>query len=153
MQKDEITNNKNIALARLKDRLHTSLPQIRGVPFVTLSALKGQNLERLLNTVFKVYDIWNRRVTTARLNDWLKIVTSEHPPPMDRGRPVRMRYITQIKTRPPTFAIWAARSKSVPDSYIRYLVNRLRDEFNLDGTPLRLYLRQGRNPYASRGGQ
>ena len=149
----DITNNKKIALARLKDRLHTSLPQIRGVPFVTLSALKGQNLERLLNTVFKVYDIWNRRVTTARLNDWLKIVTSEHPPPMDRGRPVRMRYITQIKTRPPTFAIWAARSKSVPDSYIRYLVNRLSDEFNLDGIPLRLYLRQGRNPYASRGGQ
>ncbi len=147
----DAVSDKAAALERLRDRLQTSLPQVRGVPCVTISALKGHNLERLLDTVFEVYDAWNRRVPTARLNDWLGMVTEDHPPPMDRGRSVRLRYITQVKARPPTFAIWATRAKSVPDSYLRYLANRLRDEFDLDGVPLRLYLRKGRNPYASEG--
>ena len=145
----DLVADKKAALERLRDRLQTSLPQVRGVPFVTISALNGQNLERLLDTVLDIYVAWNRRVPTARLNNWLGLVAEDHPPRMDRGRAVRLRYITQVKARPPTFAIWATRPKSVPDSYIRYLENRLRDEFDLDGIPLRLHLRKGRNPYAT----
>lgn len=145
----DVVANKTDALERLRDRLQTSLPQVRGVPFVTISALKGQNLEPMLDTVFDIYDAWNRRIPTARLNDWLDMVEGDHPPPMDRGRRVRLRYITQVRARPPTYAIWATRARSVPDSYLRYLANRLRDEFDLDGIPLRLYLRKGRNPYVA----
>jgi GTP-binding protein len=144
----DVVADKKKALSRLQDRLMTSLPQVRSIRFVTISALKGQNLEKLLDTVFCIYDAWNRRVPTARLNIWLEAAIGEHPPPMSSGRRIRLRYITQVKARPPTFAIWATRFKGLPDSYMRFLANRLRDEFDLDGIPLRLLLRQGHNPYA-----
>jgi GTPase len=148
----DVVADKKKALGRLQDRLLTSLPQVRGIPFVTISALKGQNLENLMETVFSIYDAWNRRVPTARLNSWLGAAIDAHPPPMSSGHRIRLRYITQVKARPPTFALWATRAKGLPDSYIRYLANRLRDEFDLEGIPLRLNLRQGRNPYAKDAG-
>lgn len=149
----DVVADKKKALSKLQDRLMTSLPQVRGIPFVTISALKGQNLEKLLDTVFGIYAAWNRRVPTARLNSWLGAAIEAHPPPMSSGHRIRLRYITQVKARPPTFAIWATRAKGLPDSYIRYLANRLRDEFDLEGIPLRLNLRQGRNPYAKDAGR
>ena len=152
VNKWDLVTDKKKALAKLKDRLMTSLPQVRGIPFVNISALKGLNLEKLLETVFSVYEAWNRRVPTARLNSWLGAAIEAHPPPMSSGYRIRLRYITQIKVRPPTFAIWATRAKGLPDSYIRYLVNRLRDEFDLEGIPLRFNLRQGHNPYAKDAG-
>ena len=152
VNKWDLVTDKKKALAKLKDRLMTSLPQVRGIPFVNISALKGLNLEKLLETVFSIYEAWNRRVPTARLNSWLGAAIEAHPPPMSSGYRIRLRYITQIKVRPPTFAIWATRAKGLPDSYIRYLVNRLRDEFDLEGIPLRFNLRQGHNPYAKDAG-
>ena len=142
--------DRDAALRTLRDRLETSLPQVRGVPVVTLSALHGNNLDKLLDAVFAVYDIWNRRIETAKLNDWLGFMVEAHPPPLASGRRVRLRYMTQVKSRPPTFAIWTSRPDALQESYIRYLANGLRDDFGLDGVPLRVLMRKGRNPYAKR---
>ncbi|MEW5728175.1 MAG: ribosome biogenesis GTPase Der [Pseudomonadota bacterium] len=137
------------ALKRLSDRLETSLPQVRGVPTVTISALTGRGLDRLMDEVQDVHDIWNRRISTAQLNRWLEEVVSHHPPPaLQGGRRIKIRYMTQAKARPPTFIIFASKPDELPESYTRYLVNGLREAFKLPGVPLRLYVRGGRNPYA-----
>ncbi|MEX2450190.1 MAG: ribosome biogenesis GTPase Der [Rhodospirillales bacterium] len=144
---DLIKQTKN-ARQKLADRLEKSLPQARGIPIVTCSALTGQGLKTLLPEVLRIYDIWNRHVPTAQLNRWLEAVLERHPPPMASGRRVRLRYITQAKTRPPTFAIFTSRPLGIPESYTRYLVNNLRETFDLPGVPIRLYLRKTENPYA-----
>ena len=136
------------ARQRLKDRLETSLPQIRGVPVIHTSALYGRNLDKLLDAVLATYEIWNKRISTSPLNEWLAAMIEAHPPPLARGRRIRIRYMTQIKTRPPTFALWVSQPSELPDAYIRYLENGLREDFGLSGVPLRLQMRKGRNPYA-----
>lgn len=146
----DMVEDKETALGILRDRLQTSLPQVRGVPVITLSALTGSNLDRLLDSVFAIYDTWNRRVETHKLNEWLRYMLEAHPPPLASGRRIRLRYITQVKSRPPTFAIWTSRPDALPESYVRYLTNGLRDDFDLQGIPLRFLLRKGRNPYAGR---
>ena len=132
-------------------RLEPSLPQIKGVPVIHTSALHGRNLDKLLDAVFSIYQVWNRRVATSPLNDWLSAMTEAHPPPLARGRRIRIRYMTQIKTRPPTFALWVSQPSELPDAYLRYLENGLREDFDLSGVPLRLQMRKGRNPYAKDG--
>ncbi len=149
VNKWDLVSDKKAARQRLSDRLQTSLPQVRGIPIVTLSALKGQNLDRLLDAVLGAYDVWNRRVPTAKLNEWLERMTETHPPPVSQGRRIRLRYATQVKTRPPTFAVFASRPGDLPESYMRYLVNGLRETFGLVGTPVRIHLRKGKNPYVS----
>jgi len=142
------------ALRLLNDRLETSLPQVRGVPVVTISALKGQNLDRLMKAVFDVYERWNARVPTGRLNQWLEAMTEGHTPPLSAsGRRIRLRYMTQVKSRPPTFAIWVSRPEDLPESYRRYLVNGLREDFGMVGIPVRLTFRKGKNPYATKKGR
>jgi len=150
VNKWDLVADKKQARQRLADRLQTSLPQVRGIPVVTLSALKGQNLDRFLEAVLSAYDVWNRRVPTAKLNEWLERMTEIHPPPVSQGRRIRLRYATQVKTRPPTFAVFASRPGDLPDSYMRYLVNGLREAFDLVGTPVRIHLRKGKNPYVSK---
>jgi GTP-binding protein len=151
VNKWDAAGDKGEILERLKDKLAHALPQVRGIPFVTVSALKGHGMDRLMETVFRVYELWNRRVPTRPLNEWLKEMTERHPPPLGSlGRRLRVRYITQIKTRPPTFVAFVSRAADMPDSYARYLVNGLRDIFDLDGIPIRLLLRQGKNPYAGK---
>ncbi len=140
--------DRQAALAALRDRLERSLPQVRGVPTVTVSALKGRNLDRLMAAVFEAYEVWNARVRTGRLNRWLEQVTEAHPPPLSKGRRVRLKYIAQVKTRPPSYAVFCSRPEAIPASYVRYLENQLRADFDLPGTPLRLSLRKGDNPYA-----
>ncbi len=142
--------DRDAALAAVHDRLQRSLPQTRGIPVVTLSALQGHNIDALLEAVFQAYDVWNRRVATADLNRWLEAVTSSHPPPAVNGRRVRLKYMTQAKTRPPTFAIFCSKPQELPPSYLRYLENGLREAFDLPGTPIRLNFRKGENPYAGR---
>ncbi|MEM8589557.1 MAG: ribosome biogenesis GTPase Der [Pseudomonadota bacterium] len=137
-------------LARLRDRLETSLPQARGIPTVTISALKGRNLDKLMDAVLGLYQVWNRRVPTGPLNRWLEGMIESHPPPAVAGRRLKLRYITQVKARPPTFALWTTRASEVPEAYLRYLINGLRETFDLDGVPIRLQLRQGRNPYTKK---
>ncbi len=146
----DIVGNQANATQRLRDRLEKSLPQVKGVPVVHISALHRRNLDKLLDAVFDVYDIWNKRVATSPLNDWLAAMTEAHPPPLARGRRIRIRYMTQIKTRPPTFALWVSQPTELSDAYLRYLENGLREDFGLPGVPLRLQMRKGRNPYAKK---
>ena len=124
------------------------LPQIRGVPLVFLSGLTGKGLDRLFPAIERIQIDWSARIKTPDLNEWLRQTVARHPPPADRGRPVKLKYITQTKTRPPTFVIKSSRADSVPESYKRYLVNTLREDFDLPGIPIRIHLRSGANPYA-----
>lgn len=143
---DAVTEREKTMRA-IRDRLLASLSQLPDVPVVTLSALNGKNTGGLLDAVLKTYEIWNARVPTARLNRWLAAMESRHPAPMAGGRPNRIKYITQIKARPPTFALWASRPADLPDDYCRYIVNGLRKDFNLPGVPVRLLARASKNPY------
>jgi len=145
---DLVTGRKEV-LGAVADRIETSLAQVRGVRVVAFSALTGKGLGRLLPTVLDVDEVWNRRVGTGQLNRWLAEMEQRHPPPLVQGRRVRLRYATQAKARPPTFVLFASRPKGLPDSYVRYLVNGLRDSFDLDGVPVRVLLRKGKNPYAA----
>ena len=143
----DIVGDQAEARQRLRNRIETSLPQIKGVPVIYISALHGRNLEKLLVAVFSVYDIWNKRISTAHLNKWLATMTEAHPPPLARGRRIRIRYVTQVKTRPPTFSLWVSQPSELPNSYLRYLENGLRENFDLPSIPLRLQMRKGHNPY------
>ncbi len=144
----DLIDDPAAALALLNDRIERSLPQIKGVPTVTVSALTGANKDRLMRAVFRAYEVWNKRVPTGELNRWLADLTERHPPPALRGRALRLRYMTQTKARPPTFVLFVSRPDSVPDSYLRYVENGLRRDFGLDGTPIRISLRGSDNPYA-----
>jgi len=149
INKWDIVENKQEALQQLKDRLETSLPQVRGIPTVTISALKGQRLDTLLDAVLEVYRLWNRRIPTAQLNRWLNGMLEAHPPPLVDGRRLKIRYMTQVKSRPPTFALFTSRPVEVPEHYTRYLVNGLRESFELPAVPVRILLRKGsQNPFA-----
>lgn len=138
------------AMSRLRDAVDRLLPQIKGVGIAVLSAKTGQGLDRLMQAVVEAHDVWNRRVPTAALNRFLAAVTASHPPPALRGRRLRLDYLTQPKSRPPTFILFGSRAAALPDAYRRYLVNALRDQFDLPGTPVRLMARGKQNPYARR---
>ncbi|HEY7580287.1 MAG TPA: ribosome biogenesis GTPase Der [Acetobacteraceae bacterium] len=131
-------------------RLEVSLAQSRGVPVVPLSALTGAGMDRLLPAVRRAHAIWNTRVPTAELNRWFELALARHPPPLVQGRRLKLRYVTQAKARPPTFVAFGTRAERLPEAYQRYLVNSLRETFDLPGTPIRLQLRGTRNPYADR---
>jgi GTP-binding protein len=148
----DAVSDKPAAKRKLRDRIETSLPQVKGVPLVTVSALTGRKLDELLQAVIDIHESWNRRITTAELNRWLEEATAAHPPPAVSGRRLRLRYVTQVKTRPPTFALFTSRPENLPDSYSRYLVNGMREAFGLEGVPLRLVLRKSRNPYVRGSG-
>jgi len=148
LNKWDICRDREAALRSLRDRLKRSLPQTRGVPVVPVSGLRGEGLERLMAAVFKAYEVWNRRVPTAALNRWLAEVTARHPPPAAGGRRIRLKYITQARTRPPTFAVSCSKPAALPGSYLRYLENALRDDFDLPGTPIRIHLKTTKSPYA-----
>jgi GTP-binding protein len=134
----------------INDALLRALPKLRGVPVVMLSAETGRGVEKLMPAVQRQYEIWNARIGTAKLNKWLGATIDRHPPPADKGRPVRLRYITQAKARPPTFVTFSSRGHAVPESYQRYLANNLRETFSLDGVPLRIFVRKGKNPYENK---
>ena len=141
--------DKQAAMQQINDRLETSLAQVRGVPVVPVSGLYGRGLDRLIQTVDDIHRLWNTRISTGRLNRWLEPMLEAHPPPMSQGRRLRIRYMTQVRTRPPTFALFASRPVDLPESYLRYLIRGLRADFSLSGIPVRMLLRKGsENPYA-----
>jgi GTP-binding protein len=151
VNKWDAVQNRDEVIKDLRDRLERSLPQLTGVPVVTISALRGQNLDGLFKRVLEAYKVWNKRIPTAALNRWLEAVTSAHPPPAPGGRRIRLKYMTQAKSRPPTFAVFCTKADDLPPSYSRYLENALRADFDLYGTPIRLNFRKGENPYAKDG--
>ncbi|MCH1428941.1 MAG: ribosome biogenesis GTPase Der [Alphaproteobacteria bacterium] len=140
--------DKSVSIKQINDRLQTSLAQLRGVPVVPISGLYGTGLERLFQSVQMIKSIWQLRISTGRLNRWLEVMLEAHPPPLVQGRRLRIRYMTQIKSRPPTFALFVSRPADLPESYLRYLIGGLRDEFGLTGIPVRMVMRKGKNPYA-----
>ena len=137
-------------LQRLRDRASISLPQLHGLALIPVSGITGRGIDALMTAVFAADEVWNRRAATADLNRWLAAIQEHHPPPLVDGRRLRLRYITQVNTRPPSFALFASKPAELPDSYRRYLINALRQEFDLPGTPIRMMLRRGRNPYDAR---
>ncbi len=147
LNKYDMMENRQEVMKDILDTLEHSLPQIKGIPVIPISALTGRGVNKLMPAVFDAYRMWNRRVSTAKLNKWLAATTSYHPHPSVKGRRIKMRYMTQVKTRPPTFAIFCNRTADVARSYERYLLNELRWDFELPGVPIRLLLRKGDNPY------
>jgi GTP-binding protein len=136
--------------ARLKafiEHAERMLPQLRGAPVVALSAETGRGLDRLMPAVVKAHADWSTKLKTRDLNDWLKMAVERHPPPAVEGRRVKPKYMAQIKARPPTFVLFASRADKLPDSYRRYLINSLRQSFELPGTPIRISVKSGKNPY------
>ena len=152
VNKWDMEDEKQDKLRLLKEEFERLLPQLRGAPLVTVSAKTGRGLDRLQAAIVKAHTVWNRRVTTAQLNRWLAGMLEQHPPPAPQGKRIKLRYMTQAKTRPPGFVVMCSHPDKMPDSYKRYLVNGLRDDFDMPGTPIRLTLRgQGdKNPYKGR---
>ncbi|ALA18701.1 MULTISPECIES: ribosome biogenesis GTPase Der [unclassified Chelatococcus] len=140
-------------LKELKEEASRLLAQVKGVPVVPLSGLAGEGVDALMKAVFAAHDVWNRRVSTSQLNRWLGDMLESHPPPAVAGRRIKIRYMTQVKARPPHFAIFGNQLQELPKSYTRYLVNGLREAFDLPGVPIRLSLRTGKNPYEKGGRQ
>jgi GTP-binding protein len=138
---------KRLSAATLREQTDHWLPQLKGVPIVAVSALTGKGIEPLMQSVVGAHAVWNRRVPTNSLNRWLKDMVAHHPPPAVSGRRLKINYVTQAKSRPPTFVLFGARMDAVPDAYRRYLINGLRDHFDLPGTPIRLVLREKENPF------
>jgi GTP-binding protein len=138
------------AIGALRDQAEEKLTQLKGVPLVAVSGLTGEGLDRLMQAIVDAYDVWNKRIPTSGLNRWFEHAVSAHPPPAVSGRSLRLNYITQAKSRPPSFVIFCTRADAVPDAYKRYLLNSLRETFDVPGTPIRLTLREKDNPYKGR---
>jgi GTP-binding protein len=146
----DAVGDRAAALKALRERAPVSLPQLHGVAVAPVSGLSGYGLDAMMAAVEGADAVWNRRIATADLNRWLAAVQERHPPPLAGGRRLRLRYITQVNTRPPSFALFASKPSELPDAYRRYVVNALREAFDLPGTPIRLMLRHGANPYDKR---
>ena len=147
---DLIKGDKKEFMDDLEYRLGHVLAQVKGVPFIPISAAHGTNVNKILDKAFELYETWNKRIPTAKLNQWLEGAEMNHPPPLIGRNRIRLKYATQIKTRPPTFVIFVSKALELPDSYKRYLENSLRDTFKMPGIPIRLQIRSGKNPYADK---
>ena len=144
----DIVEDRQDTLADLREKTERLLPQVRGIRAVPVSGITGSGLDRLMQAVLDTHRTWNRRISTARLNRWLEATQVQHPPPAVSGRRLRLKYMTQLKARPPGFVISCTRPEALPASYTRYLINGLRQDFDLPGVPLRIFYRKGDNPFA-----
>jgi GTP-binding protein len=147
----DLVDNPQETLVDLREKTMRLLPQVRDIRAVPVSAETGRGLDRLMESVVETHKVWNRRVSTGRLNRWLEGVVSRHPPPAVAGRRLKIKYITQAKTRPPGFVISCTRPEAMPQSYLRYLTNELRSAFQMPGVPIRIVMRAPDNPYAKKG--
>jgi GTP-binding protein len=132
----------------VREALVDGLSQVKGVPLFSVSARTGKGLDELLRAAFEIREAWSKRVPTAVLNRWFDDALSANPPPAPGGKRIKLRYITQAKTRPPGFVMFGTRLELLPDSYHRYLVNSIRRELGFDAVPIRLTLRSAKNPFA-----
>jgi len=146
----DLIEDRQALLAELREKTERLLPQVRGIRAVPISGETGQGIEKLMESVELTHRIWNSRISTGRLNRWLEGVITHHPPPAVSGRRLKIKYMTQVKTRPPGFMVSCSRPDSMPESYVRYLINGLRETFDMPGVPIRLSLRTSENPFAGR---
>jgi GTP-binding protein len=150
INKRDLVSDKDVMSKKLREEADHLLPQGKGMPVVPVSGQTGEGLDRLMQEVVSTYAVWNRRSSTAALNRWLKGVIEAHSPPAVTGKTIKLRYITQPKARPPSFVLFGTRTSALPESYTRYLVNSLRDTFDMPGVPIRLGFRESENPFAGR---
>ena len=148
LNKWDAVADRSVVRRAVSERLEDSLAQMKGIELVTVSALTGAGVERLLPAVRRAHAVWNTRVPTGELNRWFEQALARHPPPLVDGRRLKLRYVTEAKARPPTFVVFGTRAERIPEDYRRYLVNSLREAFDLPGTPIRLELRGTKNPFA-----
>ncbi len=150
LNKWDLVDDRQETLKEMMLQAQEAISQVKGLKVIPVSGETGEGLDKLMEAVLEVHQAWNRRIPTAPLNRWLDDVQYHHPPPAVAGRRIKLKYVTQAKSRPPTFSISCSRPESLPASYERYLVNSIRKEFDLDAVPIRLYMRKGDNPYANR---
>jgi len=143
----DLVDEPRSALSDLRERIESRLPQIKGTICLPISVKTGKQVDRLLPSVVALETAWSTRIPTSALNRWLERAVDEHAPPLGKGRPIKIRYATQISTRPPTFALFVSQANALPESYLRYLANSMRKAFSFDGVALRLLERTGKNPY------
>jgi GTP-binding protein len=150
MNKIDLVERGEIAPKKLREEADHWLPQAKGMPIVAVAGLSGQGLDKLVDAIEEVYETWNRRVPTAALNRFLESTVEQNPPPAISGGRIKLRYMTQPKARPPSFVLFGTRTRALPESYARFIVNGLREAFDLPGVPIRLAFREAKNPYAKR---
>ena len=150
MSKWDTVKQPDEAAKHIRDLARRQIPNAGLAPVVFLSGLTGRHTDKLMPAVAKVYEDWTARVKTGDLNRWLRHTVERHPPPSVQGKRIKPRYMAQMKARPPTFVLIASRGDQMPETYKRYLVNGLRDAFDMHGVPIRLFVRQGKNPYADK---
>ena len=148
VNKADLIRDKNSYLNDLKHQTSRHLSQMQDIPIVLISATKKNNLDKMMQVVFDMHELWNARISTGELNRWLSYQVEAHPPPAVKGRRIKLKYMTQAKTCPPTFALFCSQATELPASYVRYLTNRLRNDFNMPGVPIRMYAKSSNNPYA-----
>jgi GTP-binding protein len=150
VNKWDLKEHTSGAISKLRIEANEKLTQMKGVPLVAVSAMTGEGLDRLMQAIIDAFEVWNKRIPTSALNRWFEHATESHPPPAVSGRRLRLNYITQAKTRPPSFVLFCTRADALPEAYKRYLTNSLREAFEMPGTPLRLTLREKANPFEGR---
>jgi GTP-binding protein len=146
----DLIEDRQRVLAELREKTDRLLPQVRGIQAVPVSAETDRGLDKLMDAVMRTHQVWNRRISTGKLNRWLEGILTHHPPPAVAGRRLKIKYVTQAKTRPPGFVVSCSRPDAMPQSYIRYLSNSMREAFEMPGVPIRLVLRASENPFASK---
>ena len=150
ISKWDLKDHDGGAIGKMREEADRRLQQVRGVPVVAISGLTGEGLDRMMKAVVEIHAVWNQRVPTHALNRWLEEAIAAHPPPAVSGRRLKLNYMTQAKARPPSFVLFCTRADAVPDDYKRYLINGLRETFELPGVPIRLMLREKENPFAGK---
>jgi GTP-binding protein len=150
LNKWDLVADRQGLLKSLREEAERLLPQVKGVSVVPVSGLSGEGIDKMMQALISTHDVWCRRVATAKLNDWLAHALESNPPPAVSGRRIKIRYMTQVKARPPSFALFGNQLDALPKSYTRYLVNGLRTAFDLPGVPIRMALRTGGNPFDKR---
>ena len=150
LNKIDLVPDLDAFLKEMRLRIAEELPQVVQLPMVHISALAGRNIDKIFEKLFDLYETWNQRISTGKLNTWLAAVQAHHPPPLAKGRRIKIRYMTQIKSRPPTFVLFVSQAKELAESYLRYLKNRLAKDFGLQGVPIRLSPRSGKNPFVDK---
>ncbi|WP_375338261.1 ribosome biogenesis GTPase Der [Chelatococcus sambhunathii] len=151
LNKWDLIEARGPGLAEAREKLDRLLPQVKGAELTPLSGETGEGVDRLMGSVVRAHEVWNRRIPTAALNRWLEATLARHPPPAVAGKRIKLRYATQAKARPPSFVLFGTRTSELPASYVRYLVNGLREAFDLPGAPIRLTFRTAENPYGKKG--
>ena len=146
----DLIEDPQAVLADLREKTDRLLPQARGIRAVPISGQTGRGLDKLMQSIIDTDRVWNRRISTARLNRWLEAQQVQHPPPAVSGRRLKLKYMTQVKARPPGFMVSCTRPEALPESYVRYLTNGLRNDFDLPGVPIRIHFRASDNPYAGK---